>query len=180
MTVVLDTCVLFPHFLRRFLFCLADKGVFEPIWSEKIFEEWSFVTAKKEPGCVDLVNIERLLLNAKWPQACVQSNIELEKNIYLPDVNDRHILVTAVVANSTIILTQNIKDFPRKILKEYGVYAKTPDSFFMEELFKNQIEITRLVKKVCDEFIEETSTTLSGKRILKSALLFGLAKEVYS
>jgi hypothetical protein len=39
-TVVLDACVLLRGPVTDFLLNLADQGLFEPIWSSELHEEW--------------------------------------------------------------------------------------------------------------------------------------------
>ncbi len=38
--IVLDACVLMSGILRRLLLRLAEAGVFQPVWTERIGEEW--------------------------------------------------------------------------------------------------------------------------------------------
>ena len=40
MRVLLDTCVIYPSILRSILLGAAKKGLFVPLWSERIIEEW--------------------------------------------------------------------------------------------------------------------------------------------
>lgn len=48
----------------------------------------------------------------------------------LPDANDRHILA-AVHSSFSVIVTYNLKDFPKSILNQHGVEAQHPDEFLI-------------------------------------------------
>jgi len=48
MRVVLDACVLYPPVLREILLGAASAGLYDPLWSERILEEWARATRKLE------------------------------------------------------------------------------------------------------------------------------------
>ena len=47
----------------------------------------------------------------------------------LPDPDDRHVLAAAIHAQASIIVTQNLKDFPRSALTPHGIEPHHPDTF---------------------------------------------------
>jgi len=47
----------------------------------------------------------------------------------LPDANDRHVLAAAIVCGAQHIITENLKDFPPKVLEAFGVEAISADNF---------------------------------------------------
>ena len=49
MKAVLDACVLFPTVLREILLGVAAKGLYEPLWSDRILREWVLATVKLGP-----------------------------------------------------------------------------------------------------------------------------------
>ena len=46
MKAVLDACVLFPTVLREILLGVAARGLYQPVWSDRILREWTRATAK--------------------------------------------------------------------------------------------------------------------------------------
>jgi hypothetical protein len=40
----LDTCVIYPPVLRALLLRVARAGLYQPLWSERILEEWARAT----------------------------------------------------------------------------------------------------------------------------------------
>lgn len=51
----------------------------------------------------------------------------------MPDPDDAHVLAAAIAGHADCIVTCNLKDFPGKILLEYGVEAIDPDTFIINQ-----------------------------------------------
>lgn len=123
----LDTCVLFPPILRRFLLTLADAGAFQPLWSDGVAAEWLHVTARKgEPGAAEAL----AQMRARWPQG--QGTAGDATLLDLPDADDHHVLAAAIAGAAQVLLTLNLRDFPRRALAQHGLRAVSPDDFVME------------------------------------------------
>lgn len=124
--VFLDTCVLFPPVLRDLLLGLADAGLFEPLWSDGVASEWLHVTARKgEAGA----GAALARMAARWPLG--QGPSGAPELLDLPDAADRHVLAAAIAARAEVLLTLNLRDFPRRALAHHGVRAEAPDDFVM-------------------------------------------------
>jgi hypothetical protein len=52
----------------------------------------------------------------------------------LPDEGDRHVIAAAIKSKADIIVTENLKDFPRKMLAKYGIEAKSSDEFIADAI----------------------------------------------
>ena len=73
MKAVLDACVLFPTVLREILLGVAGKGLYEPLWSDRILREIELplieialdATAGNQAKCADLLGINRNTLRKK-------------------------------------------------------------------------------------------------------------------
>ncbi len=50
------------------------------------------------------------------------------------DPDDRHVLATAVAADSELIVTSNLGDFPPEACEPVGVEARHPDDFLLDLL----------------------------------------------
>jgi hypothetical protein len=48
--------------------------------------------------------------------------------IDLPDPNDRHVVAAGIAAAASIILTWNVRHFPAKELKKFGLRRETPNT----------------------------------------------------
>ena len=47
--VLLDACVLYPTVLRELLLGTAALGLYEPLWSARLLEEWARAAARLGP-----------------------------------------------------------------------------------------------------------------------------------
>ncbi|MBY0535722.1 MAG: PIN domain-containing protein [Chitinophagaceae bacterium] len=133
--VVLDTNVIYPVIVRDILFWFAHYDLFIPHWTEHIFQEWKRILIKKgisENQATGLV--ERA--NYAFPNAFVKDYHFLTDQLTLPDQNDCHVLAAAIVSKSSIIVTNNLKDFPESYLKTFEVTTKTADTFLADIIIK--------------------------------------------
>jgi hypothetical protein len=63
------------------------------------------------------------------------------------DKKDRHVLAAAVMSRSQIIVTSNIKDFPKKALEPFGVEAQTPDEFLTHLFYLNSALLMEILSE---------------------------------
>lgn len=131
MKVLLDTCVLYPTVMREILLGAAGAGLFTPLWSGRILEEWARAARKLGPQGEAQARGEVALVRAAWPRAEVVWKPSLETRLWLPDPNDAHVLAAAIAGNADVIITLNAKDFPRNVLAEEGLSRADPDAFLL-------------------------------------------------
>lgn len=130
--VLLDANVLFPTVLREILIGVAGAGVFTPLWSARILEEWARATRRLPEGAEAIARGEIALLRAGWPAAEVTPPDALVCQIVLPDPNDAHVLAAAIAGGAETLLTANRVDFPNRVLARHGVLPRDPDGFLTE------------------------------------------------
>lgn len=143
LTVVLDSCVLYPAPLRDFLMHLALLDLFRAKWTAQIHREWMRNVLRIRPD-LTIKQLERTknLMNLHVRDCLVNNYQNLIETLYLPDKDDRHVLAAAIIAEADVILTFNLKDFPAETLAKYGIEAQHPDKFIVSLLDGN-------AKKVC-------------------------------
>ena len=176
MKALLDTCVIYPTVMRQMLLGVARQGVFTPLWSARIIEEWQCAAVKLGPEGAAQAGAEAAMLSAQWPEAEVSYPPSLEARLWLPDAADVHVLAAAVAGSADMIITLNTKDFPRHILAEEGLSRTDPDGF-LHGVYQARPEI---VAQVAAEVLAEANR-LSGKSwdmraLLKKARLPRVAK----
>lgn len=177
MRVLFDTCVLYPSILRSILLGAAQKGLFEPIWSERIIEEWRRAAQRNHDEAEATIVIA--LLRVNWPKSQVEIGPE-NKNLFLPDENDIHVLQAAIEGNADELLTANLKDFPTQILSGHGIVRRNPDDFLLELATSNRSEILEIIETVKKEAIRRSGISISNRKMLKSSRLPKLAKFIAS
>ena len=145
---VFDACVLFPPSLRDLLLNLAWAKLVQPYWSEEIHDEWMRSVLQNRPG-VPSESLERTrrMMDAKFPRSLISGHAELVPNLELPDPNDRHVLALAIHTKSPLIVTANLKDFPRTTLEPHGIEAVSPDEFVMRLAAKKPLGVLAAANK---------------------------------
>jgi predicted nucleic acid-binding protein len=164
MIVVLDACVLYPMGIRNLLLSLADEDLYLPKWSPKIQDEWvrNLVNNRDD---IDTKRIQKTVdaMNKAFPNANVAES-ESTLQVKLPDVDDNHVLETAIHCKAGIIVTNNLKDFPNDYLAQFDVKAISPDVFILSilatypetsvEAFTKMIERYKNPPKTIEEVLE--------------------------
>ena len=110
MKAVLDACVLYPTVLREILLGVAQTGLYTPLWSERILEEWARATRKLGPGAEDIARAELAAVRRAFPRATVPPTHRLEARLHLPDENDIHVLATAIAGGADAIVLETMTD----------------------------------------------------------------------
>lgn len=131
MRAVLDACVLFPTVLREILADCAAAGLYQPIWSARILEEWQRAAARQAPEIGAIAGLERQALSARFPEAESTAAGQAE-GLDLPDDADRHVVATAMGTGADLIVTANLRDFPRPAMAAVGLRAIHPDAFLTD------------------------------------------------
>jgi len=143
--------VIYPIEIRDLLFWFAHFELFTPKWSKHIFDEWEEVMARK--GISEQEAKRRSnIANQAFPDALVTNYESLISTIDLPDEKDRHVLAAAIKVNANIIVTNNLKDFPKDYLASFGLSARSADDFLADivdlnhdravEAFRRMVEKT--------------------------------------
>jgi len=136
-TCVLDTNVIIPIEVRDLLFWFAHDDLYTPKWSKHIFDEWVEVMQRKNVS--ESERSKRISwARQAFPDAMVENYEVLIDGLELPDEKDRHVLAAAIKTNANIIVTNNLKDFPKDYLQTFGLSAKSADDFLTETIDLNQ------------------------------------------
>lgn len=151
LTAVLDACVLFPAPLRDLLMELAVRDLFRARWTDEIHDEWVRNLLGQRPD-LDPKRLERTrsLMNSHVRDCLVTGYQTLIPALTLPDSDDRHVLAAAIRCDADLIITKNLKDFPREILDGFGIEAQHPDDFIVDLLHTNEGSVSSAVRAVLD------------------------------
>lgn len=148
---------------RHLLIGFAVHGIALGRWSQKLLFEATSSLARKDRGdsLADLVS---------WIESgdpivrggLVEDYDEWLDRVSLPDPDDRHVLAAAIACGATIIVTDNIKDFPEASLAPCGITAVKPDDFAIACIGANPVLAVRVVAEHPDptRFLENLDTQL--------------------
>jgi predicted nucleic acid-binding protein len=134
-SVVLDACVLVPVSLCDLLLRLAeDPATYKPLWSEQVLTETA--KALRTKIGISAAQAQRRLdqMTATFPMATIAVPPELLKAAdCIPDNDDRHVLAAAIMARADVIVTENLRHFPKSCLEKFNVRCQTADDFLIEQ-----------------------------------------------
>lgn len=164
MRAVLDTCVIFPPVLRDILLGCAARGLYQPLWSDRILEEWARAARRKGFGEEARALIPAM--EAQFPQAKVPPRPGLEARLHLPDPADIHVLATAITGSADVIVTLNAADFPQHVLRAEGVERQGPDGFLWAMWSDVPEDVANVV---CG--VHARAEALAGKEVSLRAML---------
>ena len=167
--VLLDSCVLYPMYLRDTLLHAAEAGLYRLHWSQEILDD----------------TIRNLVANQQMtvPQA---SHLETQMKLAFPDAmvipppslipymsnhpGDRHVLASALSVKAHVIVTDNLKHFPPTSLEQFFIQAQSADQFltYLYDLFP----------ECMNEVIEKQVSHMTKRPMSPLALLKLLEKVV--
>jgi predicted nucleic acid-binding protein len=169
--LVLDACVLYSPVLRSILFGTAEAGLYQPLWSDRILEEWARATVKLGPEAEALARTEAILARTAFPRANIAPQRGIEARLLLPDENDIHVLATAIAGHADAILTFNAQDFPRHVLAAEGIERRDPDGFLWELWSHHPDTIGAVIARTQAEAERRAGQPLSLRALLKRTQL---------
>lgn len=157
---VLDACVLYPILLRRILAEVAAAGLYRARWSDRIEEEWVLAVQRNHPDLEDeVLEGEVEALHALLPEGHVTGYRDLVREITLPDRDDRHVLAAAIRCEADLILTMDLRHFPKRRLRPHGVEARHPDAFLSALLRSNRDRVLSVLRHVRQTLFDEPIPT---------------------
>lgn len=175
-TAVLDACVLYPTVLRQVLLGAAGQGLFAPVWSARILEEWARAAARGGPVAETVARGEIAALRAAWPDA--ERAATAVPTVTLPDPADEHVLASALSAGVSRIVTANLRDFPTRRLAPLGVRAVHPDPFLLALHDEAPETVAEIVAEVAAAAEAALGGALPRRALLKRAGLPRLGKRL--
>ncbi|WP_406022298.1 PIN domain-containing protein [Nocardioides sp. NBC_00850] len=165
--VLADANILYSRTLRDYFLYAADAGAIELHWSQEILDEMS---RNLRAGLgIDTEHTDRLeqLMNAYLEYALVEISDEATNEVadVEMDAKDRHVLAAAVSAEADILLTDNIRHFPRAWMDGRGI-----------ELVGSGDLLIRLAESVPGKVRSAHDVTLRHSKKDESDLLATLAR----
>ncbi|MEA5472119.1 PIN domain-containing protein [Spirulina sp. 06S082] len=130
---ILDSCVIYPMYLRDILLCAAEVGLYQVHWTEEILEGSLRNLVKNGVMSQEKARSLSSIMNNAFPEALIEMTDDL-----IPCMDnherDRHVLAAALIGKAEVIVTNNIKHFPEEKLKKFNVIAQSADEFLLSLL----------------------------------------------
>lgn len=180
--LVLDACVMMSGLLRPLLLDLAAAGLFSPLWTYKIGQEWQRNAARLWGIEPHLLEIEWSRMQERFPLADMGDVTEHEALLKHTDKKDKHVAAAGVAAvaktdcSPISVVTWNTKDFSRSELRRQQLGLIDPDRLLSQwwptyqALLRQQIEST--IQALVETGRRQPEATIA---MLKRDRLFRLA-----
>lgn len=139
-TVVTDACVLVPPLARNLLLSLAEAELYRVRWSGRILDEFErgFGRDVLRHGHADPTGAARAAragMERAFPEAMVAGHEHLEIALQgIPDPDDRHVVAAALHAGAAQIVTDNLRDFPARVMEQLQIDVRSADDFVADTL----------------------------------------------
>lgn len=130
-TVILDTNVLFGALHRNVALSLAEAGLFRPRWTIEILDELERSLSQNVVEA-SIARQQRERIEQAFEESVVDVDPTIVDSLNLPDRNDNHVLAASIKARAALIVTDNLKHFPKELLSQHEVEAISPDHFFAD------------------------------------------------
>ncbi|MBC6422080.1 MAG: PIN domain-containing protein [Hormoscilla sp. SP5CHS1] len=128
LSVVLDSCVIFPLHLRDTLLRAVQASLYELHWSQEILDGATRnLVLRGKMTDSQAANLQVAMKRA-FSKAMVEVPDELVEEM-TNDPGDRHVVAAAVVAKAQAIVTFNLRHFPEESLRSWGIKDQHPDVF---------------------------------------------------
>lgn len=177
MRALLDANVLFPTILREILTDLAADGLYTPLWSARILEEWRRAAARLGPEQEMVAGSEIALLRLRFSDAAMPDDGTRAIDLPLPDPADRHVIEAALAGQAQQIVTANLRDFPRHSMQVLGLRAIHPDAFLLDLHATSPDAVHAAIHAVRDK-AADLGGAMSVAEMLKRSRLPRLARAV--
>jgi hypothetical protein len=126
-----------------------------------------------------------VLVDRAVPDCLVRDYEPLIAGLELPDPDDRHVLAAAIRCQAGVIVTYNVRDFPKTAVDRYGIETQHPDEF-VRHLFdlspaivcqvvrEQRADLQRpqlTVRELLDSFLtQELATTVAALEMMEALL----------
>lgn len=139
-TAVVDACSLAGALPRNLLLTLAEAEFFRLRWSAEILAEvekaiTSILQRKEVSDAAERAARARAAMQRAFADADAGDYSALLPACgSLPDPKDAHVLAAALKTQAAVIVTENLKDFPPRILSPLNLEVRTADAFIADTL----------------------------------------------
>lgn len=180
--VIYDANVLYPNTLRDLLLRIGQSGIVQAKWTDTILDEMLRNLAKNRPDIDEgKLMILRDRMNGAIGDAMVTGFDALIPGLDLPDLDDRHVLAAAIKCGAQVIVTNNIKHFPQTHLSRWGIEAKRPDDFVLDQIDLNVKVVYACVQQIVDsrkrspETVDDVLRQLERSGLVEAAAALRIA-----
>lgn len=183
--IVLDACVLMSTVLRQLLLRTAQNGVFQPVWTERIGEEWRRNAARLWGAPREILDGLWDDMNRDFPGAMESDTQAYEAGLRYSDAKDFHVIAAGLARRARCglqrtpvvqVMTWNLKDFNRSELRRQGLDVFSPDVMLARWWQACEPALRPALEPVERDYVALGREPLARDAILHRERLYRLAK----
>ena len=172
--VVYDANVLVGNTQRDLLIRIAQTGLVQAKWTDRILDEAMAAVLKSRPDIPEekLARLRALMVDAV-PDGIISGHEPLMEGLQLRDPDDIHVLAAAIKSGAQVIVTAD-KDFTPEHLTSWNIEAKHPDDFVLDQIDINDRVIWGCVQQIANsrkgrpETVEDVLAQLERSGLVRS------------
>ncbi|WP_316219372.1 PIN domain-containing protein [Bradyrhizobium sp. SZCCHNR2026] len=163
-TAFVDACTLVSVLRRNLLLTLAEAEFFRLRWSAEVLDETQKALEEIHlkrgfQDAADRAARARAFMENAFEDAIVDGYDHLlPLAAKLPDQNDAHVLAAAVKTQASMIVTENLKDFPSNILSALNIEAKSADEFIADTIALDPGRAVAVIRQMRERFKQPEKT----------------------
>ena len=126
-----DTNMLFPMSVMDVILTLDRVDAHRFVWSETLLAEWRRVVLRTRPDSTTRVDSLTAAIRAAFAATRVPEEdfMHLVPELSGPDPNDIVHMAAAIAGRATVLVTNNLPDFPAPVLAAHGIAVMSADSY---------------------------------------------------
>lgn len=175
---VLDACVLYPFSVCDILLRLAERGLYDVYWSDRILRELERNLVKNRITRAQakhrIGQMRQAFPEAEVPAKAIKSIEPCMGN----DPKDRHVLAAAVASPAEAIVTSNLKDFPAAVCRQFDIEAVHPDVFLLDLFSLSPTSVSAEINRQVASLRNPPITRQDLKGMLAAAGVKGFASKL--
>tara|TARA_R110000868_G_scaffold153694_1_gene379268 strand:+ start:1004 stop:1603 length:600 start_codon:yes stop_codon:yes gene_type:complete len=165
-TALVDANVLVSSPKRDLILTLARAEMYRFRWTNRIIHETetALVSVFAKRGLEQDVAEQRATASCAamlgaFPEAMIEGDFNTVPSYpSLPDKKDYHVMHAAIRCKASMIVTDNLKDFPSEALADYELEVKSADGFIADAIDLDQIRTAEAVKRLRQRLSEPPYT----------------------
>lgn len=181
-TALADACVLASALKRNMLLSLAEAEFYRVRWSHKIMDETERTIEKllRRRGVINPKEgsqRQRTNMCNAFEEASVEGFELLEPALVGINEKDRHVLAAAIKTSASVIITDNLKDFPSEYCALFDIEPLSADTFFADCISLSPSDTMATLRRMRENLKnpeitpEKLITLCEGEAMLKTASL---------
>lgn len=168
--------------VRRLMLRLAACGIYQPVWSERIGQEWRRNAARLWAIPTDVLETQWTEMNERFPYATQGDLQAYETGLRYSDPKDFHVIAAGLAQRARCglqqppqvwVATWNLKDFNRSELRRQGLDVLNPDRLLSQWWQDDADQLRESIREVPADYIalgrepEPLAATLHRERLYR-------------